>query len=60
MSLNDYGYDGTGINVAVVDSGIDASHPEFDGKTIQGYDFASSATGYRFDENGHGTHVLLS
>lgn len=57
LSLNDYGYDGTGINVAVVDSGIDASHPEFDGKTIQGYDFASSATGYRFDENGHGTHV---
>ena len=57
LSLNDYGYDGTGINVAVVDSGIDASHPEFDGKTIQGYDFASSATGYGADENGHGTHV---
>ena len=57
LSLNDYGYDGTGINVAVVDSGIDASHPEFDGKTIKGYDFASSATGYGSDENGHGTHV---
>ena len=57
LSLNDYGYDGTGINVAVVDSGIDASHQEFDGKTIQGYDFASSATGYGSDENGHGTHV---
>lgn len=57
LSLNDYGYDGTGINVAVVDSGIDSSHSEFDGKTIQGYDFASSATGYGSDENGHGTHV---
>lgn len=57
LSLNDYGYDGTGINIAVVDSGIDASHPEFDEKTIRGYDFASSATGYASDENGHGTHV---
>ena len=57
LSLNDYGYDGKGINVAVVDTGIDASHPEFDGKTIQGYDFASSATGYVSDESGHGTHV---
>lgn len=57
LSLNDYGYDGTGINVAVVDSGIDSTHPEFDGKTIQGYDFASSATGFAADEVGHGTHV---
>ena len=57
LSLNDYGYDGTGIKVAVVDSGIDASHPEFDGKTIYGYDFAGSDSGYNDDENGHGTHV---
>jgi len=57
LSLNDYGYDGTGIKVAVVDTGIDASHPEFDGKTIYGYDFAGSASGYDDDEHGHGTHV---
>jgi subtilase-type serine protease len=57
LSLNDYGYDGTGIKVAVVDSGIDAAHSEFDGRTIYGYDFASSASGYDDDENGHGTHV---
>lgn len=57
LSLNDYGYDGTGINVAVVDTGIDSTHPEFDGKTIQGYDFANSSSGYAADENGHGTHV---
>lgn len=57
LSLNDYGYDGTSVKVAVVDSGIDAEHPEFDGKTIYGYDFASSSSGYDNDENGHGTHV---
>ena len=57
LSLNDYGYDGSGINVSVVDSGIDSAHPEFDGKIIQGYDFANSSSGFAADENGHGTHV---
>jgi subtilase-type serine protease len=57
LPLNNYGYDGTGINVAVVDSGIDASHPEFRNSTIRGYDFSNSATGYGGDRNGHGTHV---
>jgi len=57
LSLNDYGYDGTSVKVAVVDSGIDASHAEFDGRTIYGRDFASSSSGYNNDENGHGTHV---
>ena len=55
LPLNNYGYDGTGINVAVVDSGIDASHPEFLNSTIRGYDFSNSATGYGGDPNGHGT-----
>ena len=57
LPLNNYGYDGTGINVAVVDSGIDASHPEFLNSTIRGYDFSNSATGYGGDPNWHGTHV---
>ncbi|MDA9882212.1 S8 family serine peptidase [Alphaproteobacteria bacterium] len=57
LSLNDYGYTGAGIKVGVVDSGIDKTHAEFNGKTIYGQDFASSATGYGYDENGHGSHV---
>ena len=57
LALNNYGYTGAGVRVAVVDSGIDANHPEFDGKTIYGYDFAGSPTSYDADENGHGTHV---
>ena len=57
LSLNDYGYAGSGINVAVVDTGIDANHQEFDGKTIKGVDFGISPTSYDKDENGHGTHV---
>ena len=57
LPLNNYGYDGTGVTVAVVDSGIDARHPEFRNSTIYGHDFSKSATGYGDDPNGHGTHV---
>ena len=57
LTLNDYGYTGNGIKVAVVDTGIDASHSEFNGKTVYGRDFASSGSGYGNDENGHGSHV---
>ena len=57
LSLNDYGYSGEGVKVAVVDSGIDSGHQEFDGKTIQGHDFANSGSGYGADEHGHGSHV---
>lgn len=57
LSLNNYGYTGSGVRVAVVDTGIDANHPEFDGRTIYGYDFANSSSGYARDENGHGSHV---
>ncbi len=57
LTLNNYGYTGNGIKVAVVDTGIDASHQEFDGKTIYGKDFASSISDQTEDEDGHGTHV---
>ena len=56
-SLNNYGYTGQGIKVAVVDSGIDSSHNEFSGRTIDGKDFAGTSGGYGTDASGHGTHV---
>ena len=57
LPLNNYGYDGTGVTVAVVDSGIELRHPEFRNSTIHGHDFSKSVTGYGNDPNGHGTHV---
>jgi serine protease AprX len=61
------GYDGTGIGVAVIDSGINDSHPDLQDAT-QSYsrvlyhqDFTGTATsnssGARNDLYGHGTHV---
>lgn len=45
--------DGTGIKVAVLDTGLDESHPAFTGVPISQTDFTSDGVG---DLNGHGTH----
>lgn len=47
---------GAGITVAVIDTGVDASHPELQGRVLEGRDFVASGDG-RSDANGHGTHV---
>lgn len=44
------------VIVAVIDSGIDAGHPEFDGRLLPGYDFVEKDDSPQ-DECGHGTHV---
>ena len=42
--------------IAVVDTGIDYTHPDLVGKVIKGYDFVENDTD-PMDENAHGTHV---
>jgi len=46
-------FDGTGVIVAVLDTGIDKTHPAFAGVTITEKDFSGDGNG---DTNGHGTH----
>jgi subtilisin len=48
------GATGTGVKVAVIDSGIDCSHPEL--TCAGGYDFVNDNPSL-IDDNGHGTHV---
>jgi subtilisin family serine protease len=47
---------GVGVRVAVIDSGIDLSHPEFAGRIVFSKNYVVPSLPAR-DDNGHGTHV---
>ncbi len=53
------GYEGSGVEVAVLDTGVDAEHPDLAGKVQQAQDFSGSPTGPA-DRFGHGTHVAAT
>ncbi|WP_121715828.1 S8 family serine peptidase [Streptomyces sp. E5N91] len=50
------GYDGSGVTVAVLDTGIDATHPDVSARLTGRVDFTGSSPEAK-DGHGHGTHV---
>ncbi|MHB8585821.1 MAG: S8 family serine peptidase [Thermoplasmatota archaeon] len=54
--LQNEGRDGSGVKIAVIDTGIDANHPEFAGLHVEWADLVNNRPD-PYDDNGHGTHV---
>jgi len=62
-----YGYNGAGIGVAVIDSGISSWHDDFTNKTSKLFPYGNqrvakfvdfvNGRSLPYDDNGHGTHV---
>ena len=47
---------GSGVTVAVIDTGVKSSHSDLSGNVLSGVDYVAPGTSAN-DENGHGTHV---
>jgi len=55
----DMGAAGQGITIAIVDTGVDLTHPDLKANLLPGYNAitGSALPGASQDDNGHGTHV---
>jgi serine protease AprX len=49
------GYDGSGVTIAVMDSGIDEAHVDLSGKVVGWMDYVNGLPD-PYDDHGHGTH----
>jgi subtilisin len=57
--VHDVGNRGTGVRIAIIDTGIDYTHPDLDANYKGGYDFFNNDSDPK-DDHGHGTHVAGS
>ncbi|AKE51739.1 S8 family serine peptidase [Kangiella geojedonensis] len=58
LSAYQAGFDGTGVTVAVLDTGYDFAHPDLNGQVVDVQSFVWGSEGQDLD--GHGTHVAGS
>jgi serine protease AprX len=52
----EFGLDGSGVGLCILDTGLHASHEQFIGRPIDFKDFINAQTN-PYDDHGHGTHV---
>lgn len=52
-----YGVRGRGVKVCILDTGLDSSHEDFEGLTMDGYQGDEAVSPWYEDQRGHGTHI---
>ncbi len=57
IGVNNSQYSGNGIDVCILDTGFDISHPDFTEREIEGKSFVEGED-WDKDPNGHGTHCV--
>jgi serine protease AprX len=55
---SDFGVTGAGVEICVVDTGVDPNHEQTDGKAPVAFYDAVGGRSAPYDDNGHGTHVV--
>ncbi len=50
------GNTGEGVTIAIIDTGIDSSHPAFGDRIVAFADFVNGDNSSAYDDHGHGTH----
>jgi hypothetical protein len=48
---------GKGVRVGILDTGVDANHPDLKGKVVGWKDFSGGNKPQPYDDHGHGTHT---
>ena len=55
--LHELDFDGSGVTIGIIDTGLDISHHEFDNSSISMWkDFINNRVNI-YDDDGHGTHI---
>jgi subtilisin family serine protease len=56
-TLHDLGFTGSDVTIGIVDTGVDASHQEFDSNSFLSWNDIINQESYYYDDEDHGTHL---
>jgi serine protease AprX len=55
--LHELGFDGSGVTIGIIDTGVDSSHQEFDSSSFIAWSDSINHGSTYYDDDDHGTHV---
>ena len=55
--LHELGFDGSGVIIGIVDTGVDVSHQEFDTSSFLNWNDSVNQNSDYYDDDDHGTHI---